>query len=144
MAPADGQGSFSDLRRFFALREDYDLIFSMRLERSDSRRRKVSSGLWYLFLRFLFAYQIPEFSALFFFRLDQIPELPFAIREDASNYLPLLYVTSMKSGRRVGVLGIIQHERRGGQAKGFDLSLTLRTLAEDIKIWWLLRIRPPR
>jgi glycosyltransferase involved in cell wall biosynthesis len=144
MAPADGQGSFSDLRRFFALREDYDLIFSMRLERSDSRRRKVSSGLWYLFLRFLFAYQIPEFSALFFFRLDQIPELPIAIREDASNYLPLLYVTAMKSGRRVGVLGIIQHERRGGQAKGFDLSLTLRTLAEDMKIWWLLRIRPPR
>jgi hypothetical protein len=44
----------------------------------------------------------------------------------------------------VGVLGIIQHERRGGQAKGFDLSLTLRTLAEDMKIWWLLRIRPPR
>ena len=48
----------------------------MRLERRDIRRRKVSSGMWYLFLRFLFAYQIPEFSALFFFRLDQIPELP--------------------------------------------------------------------
>jgi glycosyltransferase involved in cell wall biosynthesis len=142
MAPADGQGSFADLRRFWLLRDDYDLIFSFRLERGESRRRKVSSGLWYLFLRFLFAYQIPEFSALFFFRRDEMPQLPIEPREDASNYLPLLYVTAMRTGRRVGVLGIIQQERRGGEAKGFDFRLTLRTLAEDVRIWWHLRIRP--
>jgi glycosyltransferase involved in cell wall biosynthesis len=144
MAPSDGQGPLQDLRLFWALKDHYDLIFSSRLERSDSSRRRASSGLWYLFLRFLFAYQIPEFSALFLFRRDQMPSLPIAVREDGLNFLPLLYMTAMKRGKRVGVLGILEQPRRGGQAKGFDVALIARTIAEDFKIWWRVRIRPPR
>jgi glycosyltransferase involved in cell wall biosynthesis len=144
MAPSDGQGPLRDMRLFWALREHYDLIFSSRLERSDSPRRRASSGLWYLFLRFLFAYQIPEFSALFLFRRDQMPSLPIAVREDGLNFLPVLYMTAMKQGKRVGVLGILEQPRRGGQAKGFDIALIARTIAEDFKIWWRVRIRPPQ
>lgn len=144
MAPSDGQGLMSDVRIFWALRDHYDLIFSSRMERSDSPRRKASSGLWYLFLRFLLAFPIPEFSALFLFRRDGLPELPVTVREDGLNYLPMLYMAAMKSGRRVGVLGILEQPRRGGAAKGFDPKLIGRTIAEDFRIWWRLRIRPPR
>ncbi len=144
MAPADGQGPLRDVRLFWALRSHYDLVFSSRLARNDSSRRRASSGLWYLFLRFLFAYQIPEFSALFLFRRDQMPSLPIAVREDGLNFLPVLYMTAMKQGKRVGVLGILEQPRRGGQAKGFDVALIARTIAEDFKIWWRMRVRPPR
>jgi polyisoprenyl-phosphate glycosyltransferase len=144
MAPSDGQGRLHDLRLFWALKDHYDLIFSSRLERKDSPRRKASSGLWYLFLRFLFAYQIPEFSALFLFRRGRVPSLPIAVREDGLNFLPLLYMTAMKQGMRVGVLGILEQPRRGGDAKGFDIALIARTIGEDFKIWWRVRIRPPR
>jgi glycosyltransferase involved in cell wall biosynthesis len=144
MAPADGQGRLGDVRLFWALKDHYDLIFSARLERNDSPRRKASSGLWYLFLRFLFAYQIPEFSALFLFRRDRMPSVPIIVREDGLNFLPVLYMTAMKQGKRVGVLGILEQPRRGGQAKGFDIRLITRTIAEDFKIWWRVRIRPPR
>lgn len=144
MAPSDGQGPMSDLQSFWALKGQYDLIFSLRLERNDSSRRRASSGLWYLFLRFLLAYVIPEFSALFLFRREEIPTLPVAVREDGLNFLPVLYVTAMKEGKRVGVLGIQEQPRRGGQAKGFDGSLIARTIAEDFKIWWRLRVRPSR
>ena len=144
MAPSDGQGRLHDLRLFWALKDHYDLIFSSRLERKDSPRRKASSGLWYLFLRFLFAYQIPEFSALFLFRRGRMPSLPIAVREDGLNFLPLLYMTAMKQGMRVGVLGILEQPRRGGDAKGFDIALIARTIGEDFKIWWRVRIRPPR
>jgi glycosyltransferase involved in cell wall biosynthesis len=144
MAPSDGQGPLSDLRLFWALKNHYDLIFSSRLERNDSPRRRASSGLWYLFLRFLLGYQIPEFSALFLFRRDQIPSLDIHLREDGANFLPVLYMTAMKQGKRVGVLGILEQPRRGGNAKGFDVPLIVRTIAEDFKIWWHLRIRPTR
>jgi glycosyltransferase involved in cell wall biosynthesis len=144
MAPSDGQGPLSDLQSFWALKGQYDLIFSLRLERNDSSRRRASSGLWYLFLRFLLAHLIPEFSALFLFRRDQIPALPVAVREDGLNYLPVLYVTAMRAGKRVGVLGIHEQPRRGGQAKGFDGSLIAKTIIEDFKIWWHLRVRPSR
>ena len=142
MAPSDGQGPLSELESFWALKGKYDLLFSSRLERNDSSRRRASSGLWYLFLRFLLAHLIPEFSALFLFRRDAIPPLAVAVRQDGLNYLPVLYVTAMKEGRRVGVLGIQEQQRRGGQAKGFDRSLIVRTIAEDFKIWWQLRVRP--
>lgn len=144
MAPADGQGPLRDVRLFWALKDHYDLIFSSRLERNDSSRRRASSGLWYLFLRFLFSYQIPEFSALFLFRRAQMPSLPFAVREDGLNFLPVLYMTAMKQGKRVGVLGILEQPRRAGQAKGFDVALIARTIAEDFRIWWRLRVRPVR
>jgi glycosyltransferase involved in cell wall biosynthesis len=142
LAASDGQSPMEDVPLFWALRDRYDLIFSLRLERSDSPRRRASSGLWYLFLRFLLAFPIPEFSSLFLLRRDQIPELAVPVREDGANYLPLLYMTAMKTGRRVGVLGVLEKPRQGGVAMGFQPSLIARTIAEDFKIWWRLRIRP--
>jgi glycosyltransferase involved in cell wall biosynthesis len=144
MAPSDGQGPVGELRTFWALREHYELIFSLRLKRSDSSRRMASSGLWYLFLRVLLAFPIPEFSALFLFKRGAIPKLEVDVREDGLNYLPMLYMTSMKQGQRVGVVGILEQPRRGGQAKGFDPALIGRTLAEDFRMWWRLRVRPRR
>jgi glycosyltransferase involved in cell wall biosynthesis len=142
LAPSDGQAPMEDVQVFWSLKDRYDLLFSLRLERSDSPRRRASSGLWYLFLRFLLSFPIPEFSSLFLLRRDQIPELAVQVREDGANYLPLLYMTAMKSGRRVGVLGILEKPRQGGVAMGFQPSLIARTIAEDFRIWWRLRIRP--
>ncbi len=142
LAPSDGQGRIEELRLFWALRDYYDLIFSSRLKRAESSRRMVSSGLWYLLLRFLLQFPIPEFSALFLFKRDAMPQLAVEVREDGLNYLPMMYMTAMKRGQRVGVLGTLEQPRRGGQAKGFDPALIARTLAEDVKIWWRLRVRP--
>jgi glycosyltransferase involved in cell wall biosynthesis len=144
LGPADGQARYDDIRRFWELVEDYDLIFSYRIERGDSRRRKLSSAAWYLFLRILFAHEIPEFSSTFLFKRDLVPTPPVAIRPDASNFLPITYLTAMQLGRRVGVLGTVQQERRGGVAKGGDVFNTLRTLVEDLRLWWRLRVRPLR
>ena len=54
LGPADGQAEFAELQRFWKLRDEYDLIFSCRAGRSDSVRRKLSSTVWYTFLRTLF------------------------------------------------------------------------------------------
>ncbi len=141
LAPADGQGRLQELPLFWALKDHYDLIFSSRLKRSDSSRRMVFSGLWYLFFRFLMAFPLPEFSALFLFRRESLPVLPIQVRDDGLNYLPMVYLTAMQQGQRVGVLGILEQSRRGGQAKGFDPALIARTIAEDFRIWWHLRVR---
>jgi glycosyltransferase involved in cell wall biosynthesis len=142
LGPADGQASYDDIKRFWELVDDYDLIFSYRIERGDSRRRKLSSAAWYLFLRVLFAHEIPEFSSTFLFRRDAVPELPIAIRPDASNFLPLTYLTAIQQGRRVGVLGTVQEQRRGGVAKGGNLAIIARTVFEDVRLWWRLSVRP--
>jgi glycosyltransferase involved in cell wall biosynthesis len=141
LGPADGQARYDDIKRFWELTGDYDPIFSYRIERGDSRRRKLSSAAWYLFLRVLFAHEIPEFSSTFLFRRDQVPPPPVPIRPDASNFLPITYLTAMQLGRRVGVLGTVQQERRGGVAKGGNIFNTARTVVEDVRLWWRLRVR---
>ena len=142
LGPADGQAEFAELQRFWKLRDEYDLIFSCRAGRSDSVRRKLSSTVWYTFLRTLFGQAIPEFSSTFLFRRAAIPEFPVKVRPDASNFLPILYLTAIQRGRRVGTLGTMQHERRGGVAKGGSVTNTLRTVIEDLMLWWRLRVRP--
>ncbi len=142
LGPADGQADFDELRRFWAIKDQYDLVFSCRADRHDSTGRKVSSAIWYAFLRILFGRFIPEFSSTFLFRRSAIPEFPVKIRPDASNFLPVLYLTAIETGRSVGTLRTIQHQRRGGEAKGGSVTNSMRTVIEDIVLWWRLRVRP--
>ena len=144
LGPADGQAAFDEIHRFWTLRDQYDLIFSCRAGRDDNARRKASSAVWYGLLRILFGQPIPEFSSTFLFRRAAIPQFPVKIRPDASNFLPVLYLTAIETGRSVGTLGTVQHQRRGGVAKGGSLANSMRTVVEDIRLWWRLRVRPKR
>jgi glycosyltransferase involved in cell wall biosynthesis len=144
LGPADGQAEFDEIRRFWAMKEQYDLVFSCRAGRDDSAGRKVSSAVWYAFLRILFGRVIPEFSSTFLFRRAAIPEFAVKIRPDASNFLPVLYLTAIETGRSVGTLRTVQHQRRGGVAKGGSVTNSIRTVIEDIVLWWRLRVRPGR
>lgn len=141
MGPADGQADFHDVARFWELVGCYDLIFSYREHRGDGAHRKFASSFWYALIRLLFGAEIPEFSSLFCFRRDAIPSFPVAIRPDASNFLPVLYLTAVKQGVRVGTIGIDHGPRRGGTAKGGSLANALRTILEDLTLCWHLRIR---
>jgi len=142
LGPADGQAGFDEIHRFWALIGDYDLIFSCRAGRDDSARRKLSSAIWYTFLKILFGQTIPEFSSTFMFRRAAIPEFPVKIRPDASNFLPILYLTAVTGGRRVTSLPTMQYQRRGGVAKGGSVTNTARTVIEDVELWWRLRVAP--
>jgi glycosyltransferase involved in cell wall biosynthesis len=144
LGPADGQAEFDEIHRFWDIKDEYDLIFSRRAARDDSARRKMSSAIWYAFLRILFGQTIPEFSSTFLFRRSAIPPLPVKIRPNASNFLPILYLTAIEKGRSVGTLSTVQHQRRGGVAKGGSVANTARTVIEDIQLWWRLRMRPKR
>lgn len=139
MGPADGQVNYGDLGRFLEITDRYDLIFGSRVFRKDGTHRKLASAIWYAFIRILFGARIPEFSSLFCFRRDAIPEFPVQVRPDASNFMPMLYLTAVRSGARVGTLGVDQGPRRGGEPKGGNFVNAVRTIAEDFKLAWQLR-----
>jgi glycosyltransferase involved in cell wall biosynthesis len=141
LGPADGQAEFKEIRRFWAIRAEYDLIFSHRVMRKDSARRKIASAIWYTYLRIVLGRRIPEFASTFLFRRSAIPALPVEIRPDAANFLPLLYITAIATGRRVGTLGTVQHERRGGVAKGAGMANAARTVIEGVELGWQLRLK---
>jgi glycosyltransferase involved in cell wall biosynthesis len=141
LGPADGQARYDDIKKFWELIDGHDLLFSYRVGRGDALHRKVASWFWYALLRLLFGHRVPEFSSTFLFKRSALDELSVNVRSDASNFLPVLYLRAMDRSCRVGLVGTVQEERRGGQAKGSSIRNTLRTLAEDLKLWWRMRIR---
>jgi glycosyltransferase involved in cell wall biosynthesis len=140
LGPADGQARYGDLVRFWELTDRYDLIFSEREERQDGIHRKLASAMFYTFFRLLFGERLPQFSATFLFRRDAIPEFPVAVRPDASNFLLVLYLTAIWQGRRISFVATRCGPRRGGVAKGSSVTNMIRTMSEDIGLWWQLRI----
>ncbi len=144
LGPADGQARYGDLIRFWELTDRHDLIFSEREERQDGIHRKLASAMFYTFFRALFGERLPQFSATFLFRRDAIPEFPVAVRPDASNFVPVLYLTALWQGCRIGIVASSCDPRRGGVAKGSSVSNAIRTMIEDVALWWQLRIRHGR
>jgi glycosyltransferase involved in cell wall biosynthesis len=144
LGPADGQGRYEDLLRFWELADQHDLIFSERVDRQDGIHRKLASAVFYTFFRALFGERLPQFSATFLFRRDAIPELPVTVRPDASNFLLVLYLMAVWQGRRIGFITSPCGPRRGGVAKGSSVANTIRTMTEDVALWWQLRIRHRR
>ena len=144
LGPADGQARYQDLVRFWQLTDRNDLIFSVREERQDGIHRKLASAVFYTYFHALFGVRLPQFSATFLFRRAAIPELPVAVRPDASNFLPVLYLTARSQGLRITFVPTRCGPRRGGVAKGSSVSNALRTMVEDLGLWWQLRIRHAR
>jgi glycosyltransferase involved in cell wall biosynthesis len=144
LGPADGQARYGDLVRFWELTDRHDLIFSERKERQDGLHRKVASTVFYMFFRALFGERLPQFSATFLFRRAAIPEFPVAVRPDASNFLPVLYLTAIYQGCRIGIYPSSCDPRRGGVAKGSSVPNAIRTMIEDVALWWQLRVRHGR
>jgi glycosyltransferase involved in cell wall biosynthesis len=135
LGPADGQATYDDLQRFWELTGSYELIFSYRVGREDSRLRKAGSALWFWALGVMFGERIPEFSSTFLFKREVAEAAQVEVRPDASNFLPVLYLAAVRDGVRVGTLGTVQTERRGGEPKGSSFRNTLRTLREDLALW---------
>lgn len=141
LGPADGQADYADLERFWAQTRENELIFSYRVSRGDPWQRKLSSWLWYTALGVMFGRRVPEFSSTFLFRRATFERLPVDVREDASNFLPVLFLQATARSVPMGLVGTVQPQRRGGVAKGSDPRIILRTLVEDVRLFWELRVR---
>ncbi|MGH3370125.1 MAG: glycosyltransferase family 2 protein [Nocardioidaceae bacterium] len=141
LGPADGQANYADLERLWEQSSDKRLVFSYRVSRGDPWSRKLSSWLWYSGLHVLFGRRVPEFSSTFLFHRATLEQVPVEVREDASNFLPVLFLQASARGIPVGLVGTEQPPRRGGVAKGADWRVILRTIAEDLRLFWHLRVR---
>lgn len=140
LAPADGQTRIAELHRFLARGAEADVVIGVRTSRPDAFHRIVLSRLFHTIARTLFDLPLRQFSSAFLFRRALLEAMPFRSRPRAATLLPEILYRARQRGSRLVELDLPQYPRRGGRAKGGQLSVAVITLLELIRLAPLVRM----
>jgi len=140
LAPADGQTRIAELHRFLARGADADIVIGVRTSRPDAFHRIVLSRMFHTIARALFDLPLRQFSSAFLFRRAVLEAMPFRSRPRAATLLPEILYRARARGSRLVELDLPQYPRRGGRAKGGQLSVALITLIELFRLALLVRV----
>src|SRR6266566_9177322 len=126
---ADGQFDINDLRKFFPLVEEYGGVFGYRIDRQDTRMRKLNAWGWNHIVRYVFGLHIRDIDCAFklfnaeFFRTNQL---------EARGALLLTEIVYKfaRAGYTYTQVGVSHLPRNGGKGTGAKISVILRAFAE--------------
>jgi len=140
LAPADGQSSMSDLRRFLEASSHADIVIGVRESRADHVGRRFLSRGFHLIARSLLAIPVREFSSILLFRRALLDRMPLRSRDNGATMLPEVLFRAHTRGAVLATVVVPHFPRRSGRAKGGQLSVVLITLLELMRLAVLVRI----
>ena len=140
LAPADGQISMSEVKRFLTEIPRADVIVGVREQRLEGAGRKTLSRAFHLIARLLFGLKVPEFSSVFLFRRSLLASMRFRSASRSAALLPEILFRASRRGGRFAVVSVVQHPRIAGRAKGGQLSVAVLTLGELVRVAILARL----
>ena len=140
LAPADGQSSMSDLRRFLDASAHADIVIGVRESRADHAGRRFLSRAFHLIARSLLAIPVREFSSILLFRRSLLDSMTLRSRDNGATMLPEVLFRAHARGAVLVTVVVPHFPRRSGQAKGGRLSVVLITLVELVRISVLVRL----
>lgn len=139
LVPADGQIDMRELIRFLAARADADIVVGVRRGRPERIGRVMLSRAFHRIAKTIFPLPLEEFSSIFLFRRNLVDAMPIRSRPRGATFLPeILYRANARQARFVELL-IDPRPRRGGRAKGAQVSVMLLTLLELLRLAPLVR-----
>lgn len=140
LAPADGQTKIEEVHRFLAQGAGADVVVGVRLTRPDAFHRIVLSRGFHAIARVLFDLPLRQFSSAFLFRRALLDAMPFRSRPRSATLLPEILFRARARGAVLVELDLPQFARRGGRAKGGQLSVAALTLVEMLRLAPLVRL----
>lgn len=140
LAPADGQTRIEEVHRFLAQGAGADVVVGVRLTRPDAFHRIVLSRGFHTIARVLFDLPLRQFSSAFLFRRALLDAMPFRSRPRSATLLPEILFRARARGAALVELDLPQFPRRGGRAKGGQLSVAALTLVEMLRLAPLVRL----
>lgn len=140
LAPADGQTRMAEVHRFLARGAAADIVVGVRLTRPEALHRIVLSRGFHTIARILFDLPLRQFSSAFLFRRSLLDAMPFRSRPRSATLLPEILFRARARGAALVELDLPQFPRRGGRAKGGQLSVAALTLVEMLRLAPLVRL----
>jgi glycosyltransferase involved in cell wall biosynthesis len=128
---SDGQFDIHDLERFIPLIESYDAVLGYRIDRQDTRMRKINAWGWKMLVGMVFGVYVRDVDCAFklypaqFFREHTLETRGAMINAE------ILYKFT-RVGYTYTQLGVRHLPRRGGRASGAKPTVILRALRELI------------
>ncbi len=126
---SDGQFDIGDLARFFPLIEEYGAVLGYRIDRQDTRMRKLNAWGWKQLVRFIFGIRVRDIDCAFklfraeFFRTQRLETRGAMINAE------ILYKLA-RAGYTYTEVGVQHLPRRAGKATGAKPTVILRALRE--------------
>jgi hypothetical protein len=140
LAPADGQSSMQDLRRFLEASANADIVVGVRESRADHAGRRMLSLGFHQIARSLLGIRVREFSSILLFRRALLDSMPFRSKDNGATLLPEVLFRAQARGARIVTLIVPHFPRRSGRAKGGRLSVVLITLIELVRLAVVVRV----
>jgi glycosyltransferase involved in cell wall biosynthesis len=126
---SDGQFDIRDLERFFPLIEEYDAVLGYRIDRQDTRVRKLNAWGWKMLVRFVFGLHVRDVDCAFkLYRAQFFHEHRLETRGAMIN-TEILYKFA-RAGYTYTQRGVHHLPRKGGRATGAKLSVIARAFRE--------------
>ena len=126
---SDGQFDIHDLERFFPLIEEYDAVLGYRIDRQDTRMRKLNAWGWKMLVRLVFGLRVRDVDCAFkLYRSTFFYEHLLETRGAMIN-TEILYKFT-RAGYTYTQMGVHHLPRRGGRATGAKLSVIARAFRE--------------
>lgn len=126
---SDGQFDIRDLEQFFPLIGEYDAVLGYRIDRQDTRMRKVNAWGWKILVGMVFGVYVRDVDCAFkLYRADFFREHRLETRGAMIN-TEILYKFT-RAGYTYTQVGVRHLPRRGGKATGAKPTVILRAFRE--------------
>ncbi len=126
---SDGQFDIHDLEQFFPLIGEYDAVLGYRIDRQDTRMRKVNAWGWKILVGMVFGVYVRDVDCAFkLYRADFFREHRLETRGAMIN-TEILYKFT-RAGYTYTQVGVRHLPRRGGKATGAKPAVIIRAFRE--------------
>ncbi len=140
LAPADGQFNFEELKLFWEAIRGFDVAIGYRVERDYGLVRGFNSKLFHLLCRVMFDIKFKEISTVSMWRRTILDDISIQSDDRSALFLPELISKALKKSKFAEV-PIHWRLRQGGQAKGANPKVILKTLVGMVGLWYRTKYR---
>lgn len=133
LGPADGQFDFSEVALFVRQISHVDIVAGYRTYNEETVQRKINSFFFHLIARILFGIHLKEFSSCIMYRRTVRDTITISADSYSCLFLPELMYRAIHKGFVIGEVPIHFYTRKGGEQKGTNIRMIIKTLYDMVR-----------
>jgi len=131
---SDGQFDISDLDKFLPYIDDSNIVIGYRLNRADSKLRKLNELLYHLYLRAIFGIKIKDVDCAFkIFPRDAYLKIR-PIQSEGAFFSAELLMKFEREGYIIKEIPVNHYPRKYGKQSGANIKVILKMFVESFRI----------